>query len=110
MDWISSFFEDDRIILGLLAIVIFILALLAPIVALTMIRHKARLELDHYGKFRGSAAARSFVCPECLTRSYAPTHIEKRWCVKCQKIAPERLKIKKPKPPPWFTDDLNNGG
>jgi len=110
MDSIGLFFEDDSNILTLLAIVTLIFALLAPIVALTVIRQKARVELDHYGKFRSSMAAKSFVCPTCLTRSYAPTHIEKRWCMKCQKTAPERPKNKIAKAPRWFTDDLKLDG
>jgi len=57
----------------------------APVIGLFLMRHKDRAELDHYGKYRGSGPAKSFVCPECLTRSYAPSHVARRWCAKCQK-------------------------
>ena len=57
----------------------------APVIGLFIMRHKDRAELDHYGKYRGSGPAKSFVCPECLTRSYAPSHVARRWCARCQK-------------------------
>jgi hypothetical protein len=56
-----------------------------PLLGLMIIRHKDRLELDHYGKYRGSGPAKSFVCPECLSRTYAPSHVANRWCSRCQK-------------------------
>ena len=71
--------------------------LVMPAIMLMLMRHKARVELDHYGKYRGSGPAKSFVCPECLTRSYAPSHIARRWCAKCEKSFPERKpKVWKP--------------
>jgi len=70
------------IALGLAAIV------LAPIISLVILRHQSQVALDHYAKFRGSGPAKSFVCPACLTRSYAPSHIARRWCAKCQKHYP----------------------
>ena len=62
---------------------------IVPLLMLSLMRHKDRAELDHYGKYRGSGPAKSFVCPECLTRSYAPSHIARRWCAKCEKTFPE---------------------
>ena len=59
-----------------------------PLIMLSLMRHKDRAELDHYGKYRGSGPAKSFVCPECLTRSYAPSHVARRWCAKCDKTFP----------------------
>ena len=99
-------FVSENMLIIAVAVAATVVALAAPLVILTAMRHKARVELDHYGKFRGAAAARSFVCPDCLTRSYAPTHIRDRWCVKCEKTAPERVRVKVDQTPPWFTDDL----
>ena len=62
----------------------------APVIGLFIMRHKDRAELDHYGKYRGSGPAKSFVCPECLTRTYAPSHIARRWCARCEKSFPEK--------------------
>ena len=64
--------------------------LLTPLMLLVLMKHKDRVELDHYGKYRGGGPAKSFVCPDCLTRSYAPSHIARRWCAKCDKSFPER--------------------
>jgi len=61
-----------------------------PLLMLTLMRHKERVELDHYGKYRGTGPAKSFVCPECLTRTYAPSHIARRWCARCEKSFPEK--------------------
>jgi len=72
-----------------------------PAIMLVLMRHKDRAELDHYGKYRGSGPAKSFVCPDCLTRSYAPSHIARRWCAKCAKTFPERkAKVWRPEPQP----------
>lgn len=101
-----NFLFSDSTLIVLVAAIAVVVAVSAPLVILAALRHKARVELDHYGKFRGSGAARSFVCPECLTRTYAPTHIQKRWCAKCEKSFPERTRAKIEKSPPWFTDDL----
>lgn len=62
----------------------------SPLLMLVLMKHKDRVELDHYGKYRGAGPAKSFVCPDCLTRSYAPSHIARRWCGKCEKSFPER--------------------
>ena len=64
--------------------------LVTPFIMLVMMRHKDRVELDQYGKYRGSGPAKSFVCPECLTRTYAPSHIARRWCARCEKSFPEK--------------------
>lgn len=66
--------------------------LLTPLLMLVLMKHQDRAELDHYGKYRGGGPAKSFVCPDCLTRSYAPSHIARRWCAKCEKSFPERKK------------------
>jgi len=81
----------------------------APVIGLFIMRHKDRAELDHYGKYRGSGPAKSFVCPECLTRSYAPSHVARRWCAKCQKSflpnAAGDQKIEPPrKEPRWLAE------
>jgi hypothetical protein len=105
MDMLAALATDRNLVVLVAAVAVFI-SLLAPVLILSAMRHKARVELDHYGKFRGATAARSFVCPECLTRTYAPTHIKNRWCAKCQKSFPEQTRARIKKPPPWFTDDL----
>jgi len=66
--------------------------LITPLMMLILMKHKDRVELDHYGKYRGAGPAKSFVCPECLTRSYAPSHVARRWCAKCEKSFPEKKK------------------
>ena len=76
------------LVIGLAAAV----CLVTPVAMLVLMRHKDRVELDHYGKYRGAGPAKSFVCPECLTRSYAPSHVARRWCAKCEKSFPEKKK------------------
>lgn len=71
--------------------------LFTPLMMLMLMKHQDRLELDHYGKYRGSGPAKSFVCPDCLTRSYAPSHIARRWCAKCGKDFPEKASGSAPK-------------
>ena len=53
-------------------------------------RHSARFELDTYGRPSGIKPLISFVCPDCLHRSYAQQHIRDRFCLKCNKSFPER--------------------
>lgn len=72
----------------------------APLMMLVFMKQRDRVELDHYGKYRGSGPAKSFVCPDCLTRSYAPSHVARRWCAKCEKSFPERVN-EKPAPKVW---------
>jgi len=64
--------------------------LFTPLMMLVFMKHQDRVELDHYGKYRGQGPAKSFVCPECLTRSYAQSHVARRYCGKCEKSFPER--------------------
>jgi len=80
------------LVIGLAAAI----CLITPVAMLVLMRHKDRVELDHYGKYRGSGPAKSFVCPECLTRSYAPSHIARRWCARCAKSFPEKPKVWNP--------------
>ena len=85
-------------------------ALGIPGILLLALRHHERVALDHYGKYRGSGHAKSFVCPTCLSRSYAPSHIARRWCAKCQKDFPAMVRAVAPSQasalPSWFTEDL----
>lgn len=74
------------------------------------LQHADRVALDHYGKFRGSTPAKSFVCPDCLRRTYAPSHIARRWCERCKKgfsekghVNAELIRSELP-PPRWFLD------
>lgn len=71
------------ITLGLLTLVA------VPYVAVAILRHSSQAALDSYGKYRGTGPAKSFVCPACLTRSYAPSHIAARYCSRCQRNFPE---------------------
>jgi ribosomal protein S27AE len=64
--------------------------IITPLMMMVFMKHQDRVELDHYGKYRGQGPAKSFVCPDCLTRSYAPSHIARRYCGKCEKTYPER--------------------
>ena len=82
-----------------------------PLISLAIMRHSDRIALDHYGKYRGRAPAKSFVCPACLSRSYAPSHVADRWCSKCQKSFPKTLNAAEDKKrwdmaraPRWFED------
>lgn len=71
-------------------------SVVTPLMMLVFMKQRDRVELDHYGKYRGSGPAKSFVCPDCLTRSYAPSHVARRWCAKCEKSFPERTNGKPP--------------
>jgi hypothetical protein len=53
-------------------------------------RHRARFQLDNYGRRPGLTRLTSFACPECLHRSYAPQHVRDRFCIRCNKSFPER--------------------
>ena len=88
-------FLGDKLIYAVIGLGV-ILCLVVPFIMLVVIKHEGRIELDHYGRYRGSSAAKSFVCPDCLHRSYAPSHILKRWCARCAKSFPEKLKIDRP--------------
>lgn len=48
-------------------------------------RQRARYKLDNYARPPGIKPLSSFVCPDCLHRSYAPKHIEQRYCQRCDK-------------------------
>jgi len=86
-------------------------AICIPLLGLAIMRHSDRIALDHYGKYRGRAPAKSFVCPDCLARSYAPSHVADRWCAKCQKSFPKTSEAARDKKrwdmapaPRWFED------
>jgi hypothetical protein len=79
----------DNILIYLVVGIALGACLITPLMMFVLMKHQARVELDHYGKYRGGGPARSFVCPDCLTRSYAPTHIAQRYCAKCEKSFPE---------------------
>jgi len=80
----------DNILIYLVIGAAVAVCLITPFVMLLTMKHKARVELDHYSKYRGSGPAKSFVCPECLRRTYAPSHVARRWCVQCDKSFPEK--------------------
>lgn len=80
----------DKILIFLIIGLALGVSLFTPLLMLVMMKHRDRVELDHYGKYRGGGPAKSFVCPDCLTRSYAPSHVARRWCAKCEKSFPER--------------------
>jgi len=84
--------ELDNILIYLVVGVALVACLVTPLLMLVLMKHKDRVELDHYGKYRGAGPAKSFVCPDCLTRSYAPSHIARRWCARCEKSFPARKK------------------
>jgi hypothetical protein len=64
-----------------------------PFFMLLFMKRTGQVELDHYGKDRGSGPAKSFVCPACLHRTYAASHVAERWCTRCNKNHPEKIKI-----------------
>jgi hypothetical protein len=84
--------DIDGLIVYLMVGLVLTACVVVPLCMLVMVKHKSMIELDHHGKFHGKAAAKSFVCPHCLRRSYAPSHIERRWCARCEKRFPERAK------------------
>jgi ribosomal protein L37E len=69
-------------------------------VAISYHKYRSEVELTHYGSRKGGAPLTSFVCKECLHRSYAPRHIRDRYCAKCDKSFPEALKIWSPEQRP----------
>jgi hypothetical protein len=77
-----------------------LVCIVVPFVMLVVMKHKGQIELDHYGKYRGTGRASSFVCPDCLHRSYAPSHVARRWCAPCAKSFPEKPKISRPEAQP----------
>lgn len=80
----------DNILIYLVIGMALLLCLATPVIMLMMMKHRSRVELDHYSKYRGSGPAKSFVCPECLRRTYAPSHVARRWCAHCEKTFPEK--------------------
>lgn len=80
----------DNILIYLVIGLALAASVLTPLVMMVFMKHQDRVELDHYGKYRGQGPAKSFVCPDCLTRSYAPSHVARRYCGKCEKTFPER--------------------
>jgi hypothetical protein len=51
-------------------------------------RNRARYTLDTYNRPEGVKPLASFVCPECLRRTYAPQHIHGRYCPRCERNFP----------------------
>ena len=91
----ALFYLGDKLIYAVIALGA-LACIVVPFLMLVFIKQRGQIELDHYGKYRGNAAAKSFACPECLHRSYAPSHIAKRWCARCAKSFPEKVKIGRP--------------
>lgn len=69
---------------------VFLLSASACILAISISRHSAAAELAHYGGSRRKLS--SFVCQVCLHRSYAESHIRRRYCARCDKTFPEAPK------------------
>jgi len=90
--WID-FNIDSTAILALMILVIVVACAFAAVLAITIARRSAAAELAHYG---GSARRlKSFVCEVCLHRSYAESHIRRRYCARCDKTYPETPKVLK---------------
>jgi len=79
---------DDLVVAALIALLVAMIVV-APYLSVAILRHGSDAALESYGKYRGSGPAKSFVCPSCLNRSYAPSHIARRWCVRCEQSFPE---------------------
>ncbi len=75
--------------LGILLAIAAIVSVGTGIGYLVMERHRARYKLDTYGRPPGIKPLSSFVCPECMHRTYAPQHIANRYCIKCEKSFPK---------------------
>jgi ribosomal protein S27AE len=82
--------ELDNILIYLVIGLALGACIITPLMMLALMKHQDRVQLDHYGKYRGGGPAKSFVCPDCLTRSYAASHVARRWCGKCEKSFPEK--------------------
>lgn len=80
----------DNILLYLVIGLALVASVATPLLMMVFLKQQDRVELDHYGKYRGQGPAKSFVCPDCLTRSYAPSHVARRYCGKCERTFPER--------------------
>ncbi len=76
------------------------LCLIVPLVMLAFMKNAEKVALDNYGRHPGQARLASFSCPTCLHRSYARSHIERRYCVRCDRTYPEKPKIWKPEEKP----------
>jgi hypothetical protein len=90
--WIVServFVEDAWMELGILLAIAAIASIGTAVGYLLLERHQARFKLDNYGRPPGVKPLKSFVCPTCLKRSYAPQHIKDRYCAKCNRSYPE---------------------
>jgi len=90
--WID-FNIDSAGLLLLTALIMTLLSAAIGAAAISVFRHKAAAELANYS---GSGRQlSSFVCKVCMHRSYAKSHIERRYCVRCDKCYPEAPKILK---------------
>ena len=61
------------------------------IVVISATKHRAAIELANYGGSRRPLS--SFACKVCLHRTYAKSHIVRRYCARCDKCYPDRPKI-----------------
>ncbi len=76
--------------MGVFAVLAIVAAGVAVISYILLERHRARYKLDNYGRPPGIKPLVSFVCPDCLHRSYAPQHVRDRFCLRCNLHFPER--------------------
>lgn len=102
----------NNLMIAALGMCAFAGALGIPWVMIVASRHREKIELDHYVRSGRTGPLRSFVCPACFNRSYAPSHIARRWCARCQRSFPLGLArgvAANSALPRWFTDDLRGG-
>jgi len=88
--WLGEY-EDSTAFYLIVAFIAFMLAAAAFVLAIYLAKQKAAVELAHYGGRHGPL--NSFVCKVCLHRSYAASHINRRYCARCDKTYPEKAKI-----------------
>lgn len=74
----------------LIVLIVVLASASAAVIAVSIARRSAAAELAHYGF--GPHRLRSFVCRVCLHRSYAESHIRRRYCARCDKTYPDEPK------------------
>ena len=84
--WIEFNINSAAMFLIVIAAV-FLMSVWICLFLISISQQRAAIELANYG---GSLRQpRSFVCRICFHRSYAASHIERRYCVKCDKSFPD---------------------
>jgi hypothetical protein len=98
--WMDASGEDPSLLYLFLVLGALTLSVSFGLLMVYLSKQKAAIELAHYGSKR--RPLNSFVCKVCLHRSYAVSHIKRRYCARCDKTYPEKAKI-------WRLDEARQG-